>query len=90
MIDASAAEWTGTSDEIADAGAVLPGKHAGFITGTNLLIDINRITSSQLLAVLLKAAARFLLPKKQCRAAYVLSPALSWQSERQDEDRYWF
>ena len=39
MIDASAAERTGTSDEIADAGAFLLGEHAGFITGTDLLID---------------------------------------------------
>ena len=39
MIDASAAERRGTSDEIAVAGAFLPGEHAGFITGTDLLID---------------------------------------------------
>lgn len=39
MIDSSAAERTGTSDEIAEAGAFLLGKHAGFITGTDLLID---------------------------------------------------
>ena len=39
MIDASAAQRTGTSDEIADAGAFLLGEHAGFITGTDLLID---------------------------------------------------
>ena len=39
MIDASAAERSGTSDEIAEAGAFLLGKHAGFITGTDLLID---------------------------------------------------
>lgn len=39
MIDASAAERTGTSDEIAEAGAFLLGGHAGFITGTDLLID---------------------------------------------------
>lgn len=39
MIDASAAERTGTSDEIAEAGAFLLGEHAGFITGTDLLID---------------------------------------------------
>ena len=39
MIDASAAERTGTSDEIADAGAFLLSEHAGFITGTDLLID---------------------------------------------------
>lgn len=39
MIDASAAERTGTSDEIAEAGAFLLGEHAGFINGTDLLID---------------------------------------------------
>ena len=39
MIDASATERTGTSDEIAEAGAFLLGEHAGFITGTDLLID---------------------------------------------------
>ena len=39
MIDASAAERAGTADEIAEAGAFLLGEHAGFITGTDLLID---------------------------------------------------
>lgn len=39
MIDASAAMRTGTSEEIAEAGAFLLGEHAGFITGTDLLID---------------------------------------------------
>ena len=39
MVDASAAERCGTSDEIAEAGAFLLGEHAGFITGTDLLID---------------------------------------------------
>lgn len=39
MIDASAAERSGTSDEIAEAGAFLLGEHAGFINGTDLLID---------------------------------------------------
>lgn len=39
MIDSSSAERTGTSDEIAEAGAFLLGEHAGFITGTDLLID---------------------------------------------------
>ena len=39
MIDASAAERTGTSEEIAEAGAFLLGEHASFITGTDLLID---------------------------------------------------
>ena len=39
MIDVSAAERSGTSDEIAEAGAFLLGEHAGFITGTDLLID---------------------------------------------------
>lgn len=39
MIDASAAMRTGTSEEIAEAGAFLLGEHAKFITGTDLLID---------------------------------------------------
>ena len=39
MIDAFAAERTGTSDEIAEAAAFLLGEHAGLITGTDLLID---------------------------------------------------
>lgn len=39
MIDASAAERCGTSDEIAEAGAFLLGERAGFITGADLLID---------------------------------------------------
>lgn len=39
MIDSSAAMRTGTSDEIAEAAAFLLGEHAGFITGTDLLID---------------------------------------------------
>ena len=39
MIDASAAMRTGSSDEIADAAAFLLGEHAGFINGTDLLID---------------------------------------------------
>lgn len=39
MIDKSAAMRTGTIDEIAEAGAFLLGEHAGFITGTDLLID---------------------------------------------------
>ena len=38
-IDASAAMRTGSSDEIAEAGAFLLGEHAGFINGTDLLID---------------------------------------------------
>ena len=45
MIDTSAAERTGTSDEIAEAGAFLLGEHAGFITGTDLLIDGGVIAS---------------------------------------------
>ena len=45
MIDASTAERTGTSDEIAEAGAFLLGEHAGFITGTDLLIDGGVIAS---------------------------------------------
>lgn len=39
MVDTSAAARCGTSDEIAEAGAFLLGEHAGFITGTDLLID---------------------------------------------------
>ena len=39
MIDASAAMRTGSSDEIAEAAAFLLGEHAGFINGTDLLID---------------------------------------------------
>ncbi len=39
MIDASAAQRTGTSDEIAEVAAFLLGEHAKFITGTDLLID---------------------------------------------------
>ncbi len=39
MIDASAAMRTGTSEEIAEAGAFLLGENAKFITGTDLLID---------------------------------------------------
>lgn len=39
MIAASAAKRVGTADEIAEAGAFLLGEYAGFITGTDLLID---------------------------------------------------
>jgi NAD(P)-dependent dehydrogenase (short-subunit alcohol dehydrogenase family) len=39
MIDASPAKRTGSSDEIAAAGAFLLGADAAFITGTDLLID---------------------------------------------------
>jgi NAD(P)-dependent dehydrogenase (short-subunit alcohol dehydrogenase family) len=39
MIDASAAMRTGSSDEIAEAGAFLLPDKAGFINGTDLLID---------------------------------------------------
>lgn len=39
MIDASAAQRVGTSDEIAEVAAFLLGEHAKFITGTDLLID---------------------------------------------------
>lgn len=39
MIDASPAMRTASSDEIAEAGAFLLGEHAGFITGTDLLMD---------------------------------------------------
>ena len=45
MIDASAAMRTGTIDEIAGAGAFLLGEHAGFINGTDLLIDGGTIAS---------------------------------------------
>ena len=47
MIDASAAERSGTSDEIAEAGAFLLGEHAGFITGTDLLIDGGTIAATR-------------------------------------------
>lgn len=39
MIDSSPAKRTGTPDEVAAAGAFLLGAEAGFITGTDLLID---------------------------------------------------
>ena len=45
MIDASAAQRTGTSDEIAETAAFLLGEHAKFITGTDLLIDGGVIAS---------------------------------------------
>ena len=45
MIDNSAAERTGSIDEIAEAGAFLLGEHAGFVTGTDLLIDGGVIAS---------------------------------------------
>ena len=45
MVDASASERCGTSDEIAEAAAFLLGEHAGFITGTDLLIDGGVIAS---------------------------------------------
>ena len=45
MIDASAAQRVGTSDEIAETAAFLLGEHAKFITGTDLLIDGGVIAS---------------------------------------------
>jgi len=45
MVDSSSAERCGTSDEIAEAGAFLLGEHAGFITGTDLLINGGVIAS---------------------------------------------
>lgn len=45
MIDASAAQRTGTSDEIAEVAAFLLGEHAKFITGTDLLVDGGVIAS---------------------------------------------
>lgn len=45
MIDASSAMRTGSIDEIAETGAFLLGEHAGFITGTDLLIDGGTIAS---------------------------------------------
>lgn len=39
MIDACAVKRAGTSDEIAAAGAYLLGPDAGFVTGTDLMID---------------------------------------------------
>jgi len=47
MVDASAAERCGTAEEIGDAGAFLLGEHAGFITGTDLLIDGGVIASGR-------------------------------------------
>ena len=41
----SVGERCGTSDEIAEASAFLLGEHAGFITGTDLLIDGGVIAS---------------------------------------------
>ena len=45
MIDCSAVRRAGTSDEIAAAGEFLLGPDAGFITGTDLLIDGGVIAS---------------------------------------------
>lgn len=45
MIDNSAVMRTGSIDEIAEAGAFLLSEHAGFITGTDLLIDGGVIAS---------------------------------------------
>ena len=45
MIDQSAVRRTASSDEIAEAAAFLLGEHAGFITGTDLLIDGGVIAS---------------------------------------------
>ena len=45
MIDASAAQRVGTSDEIAEVATFLLGEHAKFITGTDLLIDGGVIAS---------------------------------------------
>ena len=45
MIDASAAQRVGTSDEIAEVAAFLLGEHAKFITGTDLLLDGGVIAS---------------------------------------------
>ena len=45
MVDSSAAERCGTSDEIAEVSAFLLGEHAGFITGIDLLIDGGVIAS---------------------------------------------
>jgi NAD(P)-dependent dehydrogenase (short-subunit alcohol dehydrogenase family) len=39
MIEVSAAGRVGTADEVATAAAFLLGPDAGFITGTDLLID---------------------------------------------------
>ena len=39
MIDTSAAGRVGTTDEVATAAAYLLGPDAGFVTGTDLLID---------------------------------------------------
>ena len=45
MIDASAAMRTGSAEEIAEAAAFLLGEHAGFVNGTDLLIDGGVIAS---------------------------------------------
>lgn len=45
MIDSSAVRRTASSDEIADAASFLLGEHAGFVTGTDLLIDGGVIAS---------------------------------------------
>ena len=45
MIDASAAQRTGTSDEIAEAAAFLLGEHAKFITGTDLTCSSTVVSS---------------------------------------------
>lgn len=45
MIDQSAVRRTASIDEIAEAAAFLLGEHAGFITGTDLLIDGGVIAS---------------------------------------------
>ena len=47
MIAASPARRVGTVDEIADVGAFLLGAQAGFITGTDLLIDGGVIASME-------------------------------------------
>ena len=39
MIDASAAKRVGTPDEVAAAAAFLLGAEAGFVTGSDLLMD---------------------------------------------------
>ena len=45
MIDTSAAMRTGSAEEIAEAAAFLLGEHAGFVNGTDLLIDGGVIAS---------------------------------------------
>jgi hypothetical protein len=61
MIEVSAAGRVGTADEVATAAAFLLGPDAGFITGTDLLIDGGVIAALR--------AGRWQLTLWPCRAA---------------------